>query len=244
MENYYNIGNGSNIQDIIFQIIRSVVSTPLYHEASHKVNAMNYPNGALEYFNTEKYKLINTVGQRSMVGNAWKNSSCLKISYSLIVNYYSECRHKLPIRQLSEEEYINFVKEDFTIFMRDYYAYNRFLKEIRKQDPNPTSLGFKIDISTLTEIFDNLRKGECIPKETDYDYFKYAFKGDGIPSHKQPYQPIKWLHTKERLYLELKDIETQHEGKTQVSLTNARKKVKDLFLDKNGKPMKMLTKPK
>ena len=235
MNNYDNIEIDPKIKDTITKVIQDIKAKPLYHEAKHNVEALNYPQGAMEYYTSKKYELIKKVGQRSMIGNAWRNDGCPKINTSLIFDFYYKIRcfdSVWNITKKTDNEFTDFMRVDLTDFMRDYYAYNRFLKEIRKQDPNPTSLGFKIDISTLTEIFDNLRKGECIPKETDYDYFKYAFKGDGIPSHKQPYQPIKWLHTKERLYLELKDIETQHEGKTQVSLTNARKKVKDLFLTK------------
>jgi len=246
MENYDNIEIDSKIKDTITKVIQDIKAKPLYHEAKHNVEALNYPQGAMEYYTSKKYELIKNVGQRSMIGNAWRNDGCPKINTSLIFDFYYKIRcfdSVWNITKKTDKEFIDFMRVDLTDFMRDYYTYDKFLKAIRERDSNPISLGFKLNNKDLSSIFDDFIKNKCIAKETDFDHFKYAFKGDVIPSYKQPYQPIQWLETKNRLYHELKDIEKKYEEKEQISLTNPRKKVQFLFINKAGQPMKQLSTP-
>src|SRR5690554_46721 len=247
MENYDNIEIDSKIKDTITKVIQDIKAKPLYHEAKHNVEALNYPQGAMEYYTSKKYELIKNVGQRSMIGNAWRNDGCFKIHTTLIFDFYYKIRcfdSVWNITKKTDKEFIDFMRVDLTDFMRDYYAYNQFLKEIMELTPNPISLGFKLSSKEILSVFDKFRKDGCIAKETDFDYFKYAFKGDTIPTHKQPFQPIKWIETKNRLYYELQDVERNYEGSIQKSLSNPRKKVQFLFINKDGQPMKQLSTPK
>lgn len=238
---------GKSIKEVISNVIKEVVSRPNYDENLYTAIAEQYHHGEAEYYQTEKDKLIMEIPAHSMFGSAWIRSGCKEIKFSVVVEFYKRARLHDPIYQdpgISVSDYYDFVKDDFSTFMYDYYKYNRFLKQIKKRDPNPKSLGFKIGNNELLTIFNKYRESKCIDKETDFDYFKYAFNGATIPSQKQPYQPIKWCHTKDRLYRELKDLEVDHEGITQSCLTNPRKKVQGLFLDREGKPMKELSTPK
>ena len=234
----------TKINKAVSQIIQDVVKRPLYPESKHITMASNYPEGKLKYYSDQRFELLKAIPKRTMFGNAWVNSGAPKVNkVQIIVDFYNNEFMNPVLEWKSQSEFMDFLKSDFSTFLRDYIAYNRFLKEIMERDPNPKSLDFKLSNKELSSIFDQFRKDGCIAKETDYDYFKYAFRGDVIPSQKQPYQPIKWVETKNRLYRELKDIETKYENNNQKSLTNQRKEVQFLFLANTGKPMKPLTTP-
>lgn len=238
---------GKSIKEVISNVIKEVVLRPNYDENLYTAIAEQYHHGAAEYYQSEKDKLIMEIPEHSMFGNAWIRSGCEKIKFSVVVEFYKRARLHDPIfkdPRIFVGDYYDFVKDDFSTFMYDYYKYNRFLIEIRKRDPNPISLGFKLENNELLSLFDKFKEEKCIDKETDFDYFKYAFKGDGIPSQKQPYHPIQWLETNKRLYYELRDIEKEYERIEQDCLTNSRTKVQGLFLDKKGKPMKELSTPR
>lgn len=237
----------TDITEIISKTIKDVTSQPLYPELSHNVNAANYPHGVIEYFKIEKFKLIENIGQKSMFGNAWKNSGCVEIRFSLITEFYKNVQLNDPVwsnSNKSENEFNSFVREDFMIFLRDYYAYNRYLEKIRKIHIDPKSLSFKIDDSNLLSLFEKWKEKKYIHQNTDYNHFKYAIRGDEIPAQ-QPYKPINWNTQNSTLYLELLDLEKNMEKINQKSLTNQRKtSVQDLFLNEKGKPMKKLSNPK
>jgi hypothetical protein len=44
-------------------------------------------------------------------------------------------------------------------------------------------------------IFEGLKKAGFLPKDTNYNHFKFVFGGTAIPDNEKPFEPLKWIKT-------------------------------------------------
>jgi len=102
---------------------------------------------------------------------------------------------------------------------------------------NPPSLHIQINTQPLIEIFESWKSNayRAIDGETDFVYFAYAISGKPIPPDKQPYQPIRVTTSIVKFHRCLRNDVLQIEQITTPS--NIKEKIKQLFIDKNGKPV-------
>jgi hypothetical protein len=103
---------------------------------------------------------------------------------------------------------------------------------------NPPSLQIQINTKPLIELFETWKSNKfgVIDSATDFCYFNYAFRGEPIPPDKQPYRPIRVTTSKSKFQRFLREV-LPIEQKTIPA--NIKKKVTCLFVDKNGKPLRL-----
>lgn len=104
---------------------------------------------------------------------------------------------------------------------------------------NPPSLQVQITTGELTKIFESWKSNtyRVIDSTTDFAYFNYAFRGEPIPTDKQPYKPIKVTTSKSKFHRCLRDDVLPIEQIT--TPLDIKRKIKQLFVDKNGKPVNL-----
>lgn len=108
---------------------------------------------------------------------------------------------------------------------------------------SPPSFDIPLSNDELTEHFNELVKkpNSILHHNTDFHHFCYAFSGHIIPNDKLPYKAIELIDYNKSFYNYLNDEIVQAQLKRpQKCLPNLyRKKAKELFINKNGKPLKL-----
>lgn len=108
---------------------------------------------------------------------------------------------------------------------------------------SPPSFDIPLSNDELTEHFNELVKkpNSILHHNTDFHHFCYAFSGHIIPNDKLPYKAIELIDYNKSFYNYLNDEIVQAQLKSpQKCLPNQyRKKAQELFINKNGKPLKL-----
>ncbi len=106
----------------------------------------------------------------------------------------------------------------------------------------PESLNLPLTDTQTSDLYNLMTKeiGAVICKNTDFDYFSYAFVGKQIPDNKLPFQPIKLAVKVGAMYIELVSLLKENQLMDMDKSTIPRKYMdmcKKLFVNFRGNPL-------
>lgn len=129
------MGLKENLKFIINEAVKEVQERSLYPELQHKTLSKSHPEGEAAYFRKEIYDLLCEIPKHTGIGNAWINSGTPKVTGDMAINYYIELSNNKFYNFESDNDFLKFTKDDFTTFLRDYYAWAKYKEHI---SPQPT----------------------------------------------------------------------------------------------------------
>lgn len=128
------MGLKANLKVVINKAIKDVQDQPLFPDAQHNTLSNNHPDGEVTYFGNEIYNLLCEIPKRSGMGNAWINSKTPKVTGDISLNYYLGLSNNKLYKFESDDDFLQFAKEDFTTFLRDYFAWTKFRGKLPRQN--------------------------------------------------------------------------------------------------------------
>jgi hypothetical protein len=145
----------------------------LYPEKRHKALASIYPAGVKAYYDDAIVQLIKEAPNKSMTANKWVNEGMPDIGVSIVTDAilydFENSVHLSPIlnrNYQTEDEKLNYIKEEAISFFRVFYEYKRLQQASISAI---TQMKYTLSPQTITNIYNC-----CYPEIVQCNYLTFC----------------------------------------------------------------------